>query len=123
MCRRKPARGCHPFAVSPTIACAIVAKGPPWTRRRSDVIRLFSIEVALFLAPFVAYALFLWAAREGILHPKEWSVPVLFALSLMAVALTAAGFAFIAEYGGAPAHSPLPPAAPLRRKRKAREVV
>jgi len=74
------------------------------------VIRLFSIEVALFLAPFVAYALFLWAAREGILHPKEWSVPVLFALSLMAVALTAAGFAFIAEYGGAPAHSTYVPA-------------
>src|SRR6266700_1712475 len=66
----------------------------PWIRRRSDVIRLFSIEVALFLAPFVAYALFLWAAREGVLHPAEWAVPVLVGLSLVAVVLTAGGFAF-----------------------------
>jgi Family of unknown function (DUF6111) len=82
----------------------------PWIRRRSDVIRLFSIEVALFLAPFVAYALFLWAAREGVLHPADWSVPVLVGLSLVAVALTATGFAMIAQYGGAPAHSTYVPA-------------
>jgi hypothetical protein len=82
----------------------------PWTRRRSDVIRLFSIEVALFLAPFVAYALFLWAAREGVVHPAEWSIPVLAWLSLVAVVLTAGGFAMIAEYGGAPAHSTYVPA-------------
>jgi len=82
----------------------------PWIRRRSDVIRLFSIEVALFLAPFVAYALFLWAAREGVLHPADWSIPVLVGLSLLAVALTAGGFAFIAQYGGAPAHSTYVPA-------------
>jgi hypothetical protein len=74
------------------------------------VIRLFSIEVALFLAPFVAYALFLWAAREGILHPEEWRPPVLAILSLAAIALTAAGFVMIAEYSGAPAHSTYVPA-------------
>jgi hypothetical protein len=74
------------------------------------VIRLFSIEVALFLAPFILYALFLWATREGILHPEKWRPQVLAALSLVAVALTASGFVLIAEYSGAPAHSTYVPA-------------
>jgi Family of unknown function (DUF6111) len=74
------------------------------------VIRLFSIEVALFLAPFVAYGLFLWAAREGILHPEQWSIRVLVLLALLAAALTAAGFVVIAEYDGVPAHSTYVPA-------------
>ena len=74
------------------------------------MIRLFSIEVALFLAPFILYALFLWATREGILHPKEWQPQVLAMLSVVAVALTAIGFVLIAEYSGAPAHSTYVPA-------------
>lgn len=74
------------------------------------MIRLFSIEVALFLAPFVLYALFLWATREGILHPDQWRPPVLAVLSIAAIALTAVGFVLIAEYTGAPAHSTYVPA-------------
>ena len=74
------------------------------------MIRLLSIEVALFLAPFVAYALFLWATRRGILHPDEWQPRVLAALSLAAVALTAVGFVLIAEFSGAPARSTYVPA-------------
>ena len=64
----------------------------------------------IFLAPFVAYALFLWATRKGILHPAEWQPRVLAALSLAAVALTAAGFVLIAEFSGAPARSNYVPA-------------
>ncbi len=74
------------------------------------MIRLFSIEIALLLAPFVLYALFLWATREGILHPDQWRPQVLASLSLAAVVLTAVGFVLIAEYGGAPAHSTYVPA-------------
>jgi hypothetical protein len=74
------------------------------------VIRLLSIEVALFLAPFVAYALFLWAVRQGLVHPKEWAPRVLVVLTLIAVALTAVGFVLIAEFGGAPAGSTYVPA-------------
>lgn len=74
------------------------------------MIRLFSVEVALFLAPFIAYAAFLWAVREGILHPKEWSLPVLASLSVAAVLLTGVGFVLIAAYSGAPAHSTYVPA-------------
>jgi len=74
------------------------------------VIRLFSIEVALFLAPFVLYVLFLWATREGILHPDQWRPRVLAVLSAAAMALTAVGFVMIAEYSGAPARSTYVPA-------------
>jgi len=74
------------------------------------VIRLFSIEIALLLAPFVLYALFLWATRKGILHPDQWRVEVLALLSLAAVLLTAVGFVLIAERTGAPARSTYVPA-------------
>lgn len=74
------------------------------------MIRLFSIEVALFLAPFVIYALFLWATRKGIVHPDQWRPRVLAVLSLAAVALTAVGFVLIADYSGAPANSTYVPA-------------
>ena len=74
------------------------------------MIRLFSVEVALFIAPFVAYGLFAWAAHEGILHPEAWPLRVLVTLSLIAVALTAGGFVVIAQYSGAPAHSNYVPA-------------
>jgi hypothetical protein len=74
------------------------------------VIRLFAIEIALFLAPFVLYFLFLWATREGILHPEQWQPRVLAMLSVAAVVLTAVGFVLVADYSGAPAHSTYVPA-------------
>jgi hypothetical protein len=74
------------------------------------VIRLFSVEVALFLAPFVAYALFVWATRAGLLHPESWSVRALAVLSAIAVALTVGGFIMIAQYSGGPARSTYVPA-------------
>ena len=74
------------------------------------MIRLFSIQVALFLAPFVLYALFLWATRRGILHPEQWRLGVLALLSVAAIALTVVGFVFIAEQSGAPARSTYVPA-------------
>ena len=86
---------------------------PPAAARkgwRSDVIRLFTLETALLIAPFVAYALFLWATREGVLHPDAWPVRVLATLGVIAVALTAAGFIMVAEYSGAPKNSTYVPA-------------
>jgi hypothetical protein len=77
---------------------------------RSDVIRLLSIEVALLLAPFVAYGLFVWATHEGLLHPEAWSIRVMAVLSLVAVALTVVGFVAIAQNSGGPAHSNYVPA-------------
>jgi hypothetical protein len=77
---------------------------------RSDLIRLFTLETALLVAPFVAYALFLWATRAGVLHPDSWPTRVLAVLGLIAVALTAAGFVMVAEYTGTPKNSTYVPA-------------
>jgi hypothetical protein len=74
------------------------------------VIRLLSIEIALLVAPFLLYALFLWATREGILHPDQWRPRVLAWLSVAAMVLTAVGFFLIAEFSGAPARSTYVPA-------------
>jgi hypothetical protein len=74
------------------------------------MIRLFSIEVALFLAPFVAYGLFLWAMRKGVLHPDAWPIRTLVALTVTALVLTAAGFVVVAEFSGAPPGSTYVPA-------------
>ena len=74
------------------------------------MIRIFGIELALLLAPFLAYGLFLWAAREGILHPEAWPVRVLVTLTAIALVLTAAGFVVVAEFSGAPPNSTYIPA-------------
>ncbi|HEY1540896.1 MAG TPA: DUF6111 family protein [Xanthobacteraceae bacterium] len=74
------------------------------------MIRLLSFELALFVSPFIAYALFLWVVRKGIVHPAEWSAGVLAVLVVVAVVLTAIGFAAVAQLSGAPAHSDYIPA-------------
>jgi hypothetical protein len=74
------------------------------------MIRPFLIEVSLFLTPFVAYAIFVWATRAGVLDPKAWSLPVLGWLILAAFALMIASFVVMAQFGGAPPHSTYVPA-------------
>jgi len=74
------------------------------------MIRIFGIELALFLAPFIAYGLFVWAAREGVLHPESWPIRVLVILTIVAVVLTAVGFVMVAEFSGAPPKSTYIPA-------------
>jgi uncharacterized protein DUF6111 len=72
--------------------------------------RPFLIEVSLFLAPFVAYAIFVWATRAGVLDPKSWSLPVLGWLTLAAFALMIVSFVVMAQFGGAPPNSTYVPA-------------
>jgi hypothetical protein len=71
------------------------------------MIRPFLIEVSLFLAPFVAYAIFVWATRAGVLDPKAWSLPV---LVFAAFALMIVSFVLMAQFGGAPPYSKYVPA-------------
>jgi hypothetical protein len=75
-----------------------------------DMIRPFLIEVSLFLAPFVAYAIFVWATRAGVLDPKAWSLPVLGWLVFAAFALMIVSFVLMAQFGGAPPYSKYVPA-------------
>ena len=67
-------------------------------------------ELALFLAPFVAYALFLWATRAGVLDPSAWSPARLVWLLIAALSLMVGSFVVLAEFGGAPAGSTYVPA-------------
>jgi hypothetical protein len=74
------------------------------------MIRPFLIEVSLFLAPFVAYAIFVWATRAGVLDPKSWSLPILGWLTLAAFVLMIGSFVVMAQFGGAPPNSTYVPA-------------
>jgi hypothetical protein len=74
------------------------------------MIRPIFTELALFIAPFVAYALFLWATRAGVLDVSAWSLPRLFWLTAAALVLVIASLFVLAEFGGAPPGSTYVPA-------------
>ena len=74
------------------------------------MIRPVLTEVALFLAPFVAYAVFLWATRACVLHPVSWSLSRLAWLLMTALALMIGSFVLLAQWGGAPPGSTYVPA-------------
>jgi Family of unknown function (DUF6111) len=107
---------------------AILALGPasrclPRTQRaaaraRADVlardlrpmIRPVLTEIALFLAPFLVYAIFLWATQAGVLHPKSWSLPRVTWLLIAALVLMIGSFIVLAQWGGSPPGSTYVPA-------------
>ena len=74
------------------------------------MIRPVFTEVALFITPFVLYALFLWATREGVLDVDAWSMPRLIWLTISALVLVILSFLFLAQFGGAPPGSTYVPA-------------
>jgi len=74
------------------------------------MIRPALTEIALFLAPFVAYALFLIATRAGVLHPQSWPPKVLIWLTGIAFVLMIASFVVIAQFSGIPVGSSYIPA-------------
>jgi hypothetical protein len=74
------------------------------------MIRQVVTELGLFLAPFAAYALFLWAARAGVVDVSSWSPPRVMWLTIAALLLVIAGFAVLAQFGGAPPGSTYVPA-------------
>ena len=67
-------------------------------------------EFALFATPFVAYALFLWATRTGVLDISAWSLPRVMWLTIAALVLVIASFVVLAQFGGAPPGSTYIPA-------------
>ncbi len=74
------------------------------------MIRQIVTELALFIAPFAAYALFLWAGRAGVVDVSAWSPPRLMWLTVAALALVIAGFVGLVQFGGAPPGSTYVPA-------------
>ena len=74
------------------------------------MIRPILTELALFLAPFLVYAVFLWATRAGVLHPDSWSLPRLTWLLLVGLVLVIGSFIVLAQWGGWPTGSTYVPA-------------
>ncbi|MFL6798959.1 MAG: DUF6111 family protein [Xanthobacteraceae bacterium] len=74
------------------------------------MLRPVATELALFLAPFVAYAIFLWATRAGVLDQSQWSLSRLGSLLIAAFVLMIGSFIVLAQWGGAPPGSNYVPA-------------
>jgi hypothetical protein len=74
------------------------------------MIRPVLTELALFLVPFVVYALYLWGTRAGVLHPESWPLATLMWLTIAALVLVAGSFIVLAQWGGDPAGSTYVPA-------------
>ncbi len=66
------------------------------------MIRQFAIGLALFLAPFALYALFLWGTQPEGAKPADWSPAAFRWLTIVALLLVIAAFAVWALRGGAP---------------------
>ena len=74
------------------------------------MIRPVLTELALFLAPFVAYALFLCVTKEAVLERASWPPKVLATLALVALVLMIGSFVVLAHFSGAPPGSTYVPA-------------
>lgn len=74
------------------------------------MIRPFATELALFVAPFALYAVYLWATRAELLHPESWPMGTLMWLTIAALVLMFGSFIVLAQWGGERAGSQYVPA-------------
>ena len=74
------------------------------------MIRPIFTELALFLAPFVVYAIFLIATRGAVLDRASWSPKTLASLAIAALILMIGSFVYLSHFAGAPPGSEYEPA-------------
>jgi hypothetical protein len=74
------------------------------------MIRPVLTELALFLAPFAAYAAFLWLTESSIFERSHWNPKVLASLAIVALVLMIGSFVVLAHFSGAPPGSTYVPA-------------
>ena len=74
------------------------------------MIRPVFTELALFLAPFVAYALFLVATKVALLERASWPPKTLATLAILALMLMIGSFVVLSHFSGAPPGSTYEPA-------------
>jgi hypothetical protein len=74
------------------------------------MIRPVLTELALFLAPFVAYALFLYVTKAGVFERASWPPKVLASLAIAALVLMIGSFIYLMHFVGAPPGSTYEPA-------------
>jgi hypothetical protein len=74
------------------------------------MIRPLLIEFALFLAPFAAYAAYVWFAKGEMLEQEHWPLRVVAILAGVALVLVVGCFLAIVHFSGAPIGSTYVPA-------------
>jgi hypothetical protein len=74
------------------------------------MIRPILTELAIFLIPFAAYAIFLMATRSGVLASSSWPAHLVAKLVLGSLLLVVISFILLAEFSGAPPDSTYVPA-------------
>jgi hypothetical protein len=74
------------------------------------MIRPVLTELALFLAPFAAYAVFLWFTKSAVLDRVHWPPKILASLAILALVLMIGSFVVLAHFSGAPPGSTYEPA-------------
>ena len=66
------------------------------------MIRPVLTEIALFAAPFVIYALFLWVTKTSMLDRAWWSVRTVLTLTIVALLLMIGSFIYLGHFTGMP---------------------
>jgi hypothetical protein len=66
------------------------------------MIRPVLTELALFLAPFVAYAIFLTVTKTAVLERSSWPPKTLAGLAIVALILMIGSFIYLSHFSGAP---------------------
>jgi hypothetical protein len=74
------------------------------------MIRPVLTEIAIFLIPFAAYAIFLIATRSGVLVSSSWPAHLVAKLVLGSLLLVVISFILLAQFSGAPPDSTYIPA-------------
>jgi hypothetical protein len=74
------------------------------------MIRPVLTELAIFLIPFVAYAIFLIATRAGVFASSSWPAHLIAKLVLGSLLLVVISFVLLAQFSGAPPDSTYIPA-------------
>ena len=74
------------------------------------MIRPVFTELALFLAPFVIYAIYLVATKSALLTLALWPPKVLATLGICALILMIGSFIYLSHFSGAPPGSTYEPA-------------
>ncbi len=74
------------------------------------MIRPVLTELAIFLIPFVAYAIFLVATRAGVFASSSWPAHLIAKLVMGSLLLVIISFVLLAHFSGAPPDSTYVPA-------------
>ena len=74
------------------------------------MIRPVFTEIALFAAPFVLYAVFLWATKAGVMDIESWPLSRLAWLTIVALLLVVGSFIFFSHFSGSKPGSEYVPA-------------